>query len=54
MCREPKDAVLIRSEKDAGDVVGNDWHQRLDRGKYRKYDGKCVQDLMRALRNKVT
>jgi hypothetical protein len=22
-------------------------------GKYRKYDGKSVQDLMRALRNKV-
>ena len=60
MCREPKDAVLIRLEKDAGSVVGNDWHQRLDRivnenlGKYRKYDGKSVQDLMRALRNKVT
>lgn len=60
MCREPKDAVLIRLEKDAGDVVGNDWHQRLDRivienlGKYRKYDGRSVQDLMRALRNKVT
>ena len=59
MCREPKDAVLIRLEKDAGGVVGNDWHQRLERivienlGKYRKYDGKSVQDLMRALRNKV-
>ena len=59
MCREPKDPVLIRLEKDAGGVVGNDWHQRLDRifienlGKYRKYDGKSVQDLMRALRNKV-
>ena len=59
MCREPKDAVLIKLEKDAGNVVGNDWRQRLDRifienlGKYRKYDGKSVQDLMRALRNKV-
>ena len=59
MCREPRDAGLIRLEKDAGSVVGNDWHQRLDRivnenlGKYRKYDGKSVQDLMRALRNKV-
>ena len=59
MCRDPKDAGLIRLEKDAGSVVGNDWHQRLDRifienlGKYRKYDGKSVQDLMRALRNKV-
>ena len=60
MCRDPKDAALIRLEKDAGSVLGNDWHQRLDRivnenlGKYRKYDGKSVQDLMRALRNKVT
>lgn len=59
MCRDPKDGVLIRLEKDAGSVVGNDWHQKLDRifienlGKYRKYDGKSVQDLMRALRNKV-
>ena len=59
MCREPKDGVLIRLEKDAGSVVGNDWHQRLDKifienlGKYRKYDGRSVQDLMRALRNKV-
>ena len=59
MCREPRDAVLIRLEKDAAGVVGNDWHQRLDRivienlGKYRKYDGRSVQDLMRALRNKV-
>ena len=59
MCREPKDSVLIRLEKDAGSVVGNDWYQRMDRivienlGKYRKYDGKSIQDLMRALRNKV-
>ena len=59
MCRDPKDGALITLEKDAGSVVGNDWHQRLDRifienlGKYRKYDGKSVQDLMRALRNKV-
>ena len=59
MCREPRDGALIRLEKDAESVVGNDWHQRLDRivnenlGKYRKYDGKSVQDLMRALRNKV-
>ena len=47
-------------EKGAFDVVGNDWQARLDRtfldnlGKYRKYDGKSVQDLMRALRNKVS
>ena len=58
MCREPKDEVLIRLEKGAAVVVGNDWHMRLDKvfienlGKYRKYDGRSVQDLMRALRNK--
>ncbi|KAF8802390.1 hypothetical protein BYT27DRAFT_6766807 [Phlegmacium glaucopus] len=58
MCRDPKDGALIKLEKDAGNVVGNDWHQRLDKifienlGKYRKYDGRSVQDLMRALRNK--
>ncbi|KAF8802399.1 kinase-like protein [Phlegmacium glaucopus] len=58
MCRDPKDAALIRLERDAGNVVGDDWHQRLDTvlvenlGKYRKYDGKSVHDLLRALRNK--
>ena len=56
MCREPKDAVLIRLEKDAGSVagsvVGNDWCQRLERivienlEKYKKYGGKSVQNLM--------
>ncbi|KAF8873807.1 hypothetical protein CPB84DRAFT_1817965 [Gymnopilus junonius] len=58
MCRDPKDAHLLTLEKDALSVVGNDWHARLDKifienlGKYRKYDGKSVQDLLRALRNK--
>jgi serine/threonine-protein kinase/endoribonuclease IRE1 len=59
MCRDPKDANLVALETGAQSVVGNDWHARLDKvfienlGKYRKYDGKSVQDLMRALRNKV-
>ncbi|KIM41614.1 hypothetical protein M413DRAFT_445589 [Hebeloma cylindrosporum] len=58
MCRDPKDANLVALENDAQNVVGNDWRVRLDKvfienlGKYRKYDGKSVQDLMRALRNK--
>ncbi|KAF9559781.1 hypothetical protein CPC08DRAFT_637341 [Agrocybe pediades] len=58
MCRDPRDAHLIRLERGALAVVGNDWHSRLDKifienlGKYRKYDGKSVQDLLRALRNK--
>jgi serine/threonine-protein kinase/endoribonuclease IRE1 len=59
MCRDPKDAVLLVLEREAQSVVGHDWHARLDRvfvenlGKYRKYDGRSVQDLLRALRNKV-
>jgi serine/threonine-protein kinase/endoribonuclease IRE1 len=46
-------------ENKAIDVVGPDWAARLDRilvenlGKFRKYDGRSVQDLLRALRNKV-
>ncbi|KAI0672326.1 hypothetical protein C8Q78DRAFT_1026414 [Trametes maxima] len=58
MCRDPKDANLLALEKGAYDVVGADWHTRLDKlfienlGKFRKYDGKSVQDLLRALRNK--
>ena len=60
MCRDPRDVNLITLETGAFQVVGNDWHSRLDRlfienlGKFRKYDGKSVQDLLRALRNKVS
>lgn len=60
MCRDPRDPMLVELEKDAFSVVGNDWNARLDKwfienlGKYRKYDGRSVQDLMRALRNKVS
>lgn len=60
MCRDPKDPDLVALEKDAFSVVGNDWQSRLDKifienlGKFRKYDGKSVQDLLRALRNKVS
>ncbi|KAI0372473.1 hypothetical protein BV20DRAFT_964066 [Pilatotrama ljubarskyi] len=58
MCRDPKDPNLVALERGAYDVVGADWHSRLDKlfienlGKFRKYDGKSVQDLLRALRNK--
>ena len=51
--------ALVTLETGAFDVVGNDWHSRLDKvfvenlGKFRKYDGRSVQDLLRALRNKV-
>lgn len=59
MCRDPKDPNLLTLEEGAQAIVGNDWHSRLDRifienlGKFRKYDGRSVQDLLRALRNKV-
>lgn len=59
MCRDPREPDLISLEKNAYSVVGSDWHHRLDKifienlGKFRKYDGRSVQDLLRALRNKV-
>jgi serine/threonine-protein kinase/endoribonuclease IRE1 len=59
MSRDPKDPYLLILEKGAQEIVGNDWHSRLDKifidnlGKFRKYDGRSVQDLLRALRNKV-
>lgn len=59
MCRDPRDPNLNTLEHGALDIVGHDWHSRLDKvfienlGKFRKYDGKSVQDLLRALRNKV-
>ncbi|KAG8832714.1 bifunctional endoribonuclease/protein kinase ire1 [Serendipita sp. 400] len=58
MEREPRERGLIALETGAFDVVGYDWHKRLDKvfidnlGKYRKYQGASVQDLLRALRNK--
>ncbi|KAJ7216618.1 hypothetical protein GGX14DRAFT_442194 [Mycena pura] len=58
MCRDPKDPYLLVLERGAFGIVGNDWQARLDRlflenlGKFRKYDGRSVQDLLRALRNK--
>jgi serine/threonine-protein kinase/endoribonuclease IRE1 len=60
MNRDPREMPLVMLETGAQQVVGNDWHSRLDRtfidnlGKFRKYDGRSVQDLMRALRNKVS
>ncbi|ODO11569.1 hypothetical protein I350_00350 [Cryptococcus amylolentus CBS 6273] len=45
-------------EDTAQQVVGKDWYSRLDKvftsslGKYRKYKGGSVRDLLRALRNK--
>lgn len=51
--------VLGALEADAPEIVGNDWLKSLDRnlidnlGKYRKYDGGSVRDLLRVMRNKV-
>ncbi|KAM0753662.1 hypothetical protein T439DRAFT_322550 [Meredithblackwellia eburnea MCA 4105] len=58
MERDPPAATLVTLEGDAAAVVGDDWQKALDRtlldnlGKYRKYDGKSVRDLLRVLRNK--
>ncbi|KAA1471953.1 kinase-like protein [Dentipellis sp. KUC8613] len=58
MCRDPKEPELLSLEEGAINVVGPDWPSRLDKifvenlGKFRKYDGRSVQDLLRALRNK--
>lgn len=60
MERDPPEKGLVALETGAFDVVGVDWHRRLDKifidnlGKFRKYNGKSVQDLLRALRNKVS
>lgn len=56
--RDPPSPLLQSLEKDATSIVGPDWHRRIDRmitdnlGKFRKYDGKLIRDLLRALRNK--
>lgn len=57
---EPPEAALVMLESDAIDVVGRDWCSKLDKtftsslGKYRKYKGGSVRDLLRAMRNKVS
>lgn len=59
MERDPPAPSLRLLEANAMEVVGNDWQRRLDKvflenlGKFRKYDPKSVQDLLRAMRNKV-
>lgn len=58
---EREDLILSALEAKAPDVVGQDWLRGgLDRnlidnlGKYRKYDGGSVRDLLRVMRNKVS
>lgn len=59
MERDPPDPSLVSLEQGSASVVGDDWQLAIDNsllenlGKYRKYDGKSVRDLLRVLRNKV-
>ncbi|OUM66290.1 hypothetical protein PIROE2DRAFT_22511, partial [Piromyces sp. E2] len=56
--RDPPSPLLQLLETNARLVVSNDWYKVIDRallnnlGKYRKYSGQSVRDLLRALRNK--
>ncbi|KAG0018373.1 bifunctional endoribonuclease/protein kinase ire1 [Podila clonocystis] len=55
---EIQSPLLAKLEHNAKDILGRDWYRVIDRtlvenlGKYRKYDGNSVRDLLRALRNK--
>ena len=59
MQRDPPERGLVALETGQFEIVGSDWLKRLDKafidnlGKHRKYEGKSVRDLLRALRNKV-
>lgn len=56
--RDPPSPLLIIFEEGAAQVVGTDWHPKLGQlfvenlGKYRKYHGDRILDLLRAMRNK--
>ncbi|OCF71965.1 IRE protein kinase [Kwoniella mangroviensis CBS 8886] len=58
MENDPPEATLVMLETNGSEVVGKDWYSKLDKtftstlGKYRKYKGASVRDLLRALRNK--
>lgn len=60
MILDPPEPTLVLLETNAAGVVGKDWYSRLDKvftnnlGKYRKYKGNSVRDLLRAMRNKVS
>lgn len=60
MERNPPHPALVALELDAHLVVGPDWFKKVDKvfiddlGKFRGYEGKSLQDLLRALRNKVS
>ncbi|CEP17643.1 hypothetical protein [Parasitella parasitica] len=56
--RDPPSPLLRALESNVATVTGGDWYKRIDRvvandlRNFRKYDGKRVRDLLRALRNK--
>jgi serine/threonine-protein kinase/endoribonuclease IRE1 len=56
--RDPPSEMLQQLETIAATVIGDDWTVRFEKifmdnlGKYRKYHGDRVMDLLRALRNK--
>lgn len=56
--RDPPTPLLQTFERNAALVVGEDWHPKLGQlfvdnlGKYRKYHGDRILDLLRAMRNK--
>ncbi|KAJ1544763.1 bifunctional endoribonuclease/protein kinase ire1, partial [Nowakowskiella sp. JEL0078] len=56
--RDPPSSLLRILERNNTRIIGHDWQKRVDRfllenlGKYRKYDGATIRDLLRALRNK--
>ncbi|KDN52510.1 hypothetical protein K437DRAFT_254094 [Tilletiaria anomala UBC 951] len=58
MERDPPAPALVSLESGALDVIGKNWQRRLDQafvqdlGKFRSYDPKKLQDLLRAMRNK--
>ncbi|GAA6061077.1 hypothetical protein JCM10212_006278 [Sporobolomyces blumeae] len=58
MERDPPTSTLVALESKSQEIVGDDWTKALDRtlldnlGKYRKYDGASLRDLLRVLRNK--
>lgn len=56
--RDPPSPLLAMLERRSAEVVQGNWYARLDRnlienlGRYRRYDGASILDLLRALRNK--
>ncbi|KAI8908939.1 kinase-like domain-containing protein [Gorgonomyces haynaldii] len=50
--------LLVQLEKHSNRIIGPDWTRKInksvleDLSKYRTYDGRSIQDLLRALRNK--